>query len=582
MSSGSNILRLPIYVAAAVTIVVIPSLMDPINLSKLWVLSIGSGLLLPLFSPQIINCWSDKRRVVAFFPATFLLGLVASSLASEQGIYRTLVGVWGRNNGVLTYISLLILFLSLATMKSSSSSIFLVSILAKLGIAGTVYGFIQSAGFDPITWNNQGSKIILTLGNSNFASAFLALTGIATLSIVLKPKLETWKRVSYSIFYLLQMYLTYESDSIQGFIVLILGSLTLVGFLLSTSGIQKIKYLGISWWGMILISGVFGILGLFGNGPLSTILNPSLRSLRDRYYHWQAAKNMLKENIFFGVGIDSFGDYYRQFRIPEAIELRGNAGSGTNNAHNTIMQIGATGGLVLLIPYLLLIAFIAYRGFIAIKENQDKILSSGVFSIWIAFQIQSLVSIDQIGLVIWGWVAGGCLVTLSFINSSEDSPDKKTRISTRNGRSVSPKTKIATSALLFLGFLPSGFLSLNLWDEFTLRNQIIELISSDTTDLAAMNGKKLFITAKVASHPELRLQAANYLIQMGQYDEALELTKLNNSQFPNSFESWDATAQIYEGLGDKKSAIEPRLKTVLLDPLNMEVRKLLEKDQSEN
>jgi O-antigen ligase len=575
-------LRLPIYVAIAVTIVVIPSLMDPINLPKLLVLSIGSGLLLPLFYPQIIHCWRDKRRVVAFFPATFLLGLVASSLASEQGIYRTVVGVWGRNNVALMYISLLILFLSLATMKSSSSSIFLVSILTKLGIAGTVYGFIQSAGFDPITWNNQGSKIILTLGNSNFASAFLALTGIATLTIVLKPELETWKRVSFSISYLLQMYLTYKSDSIQGFIVLILGSLTLVGFLLSTSGIRKIKYLGISWWGMILISGVFGIVGLLGNGPLSTILNPSLRSLRDRYYHWQAAGSMLKENIFFGVGIDSFGDYYRQFRIPEAIQLRGNATSGTNNAHNTIMQIGATGGLVLLIPYLLLIAFIAYRGLIAIKKNQDKVLSSGVFSIWIAFQIQSLVSIDQIGLVIWGWAAGGCLVTLSFINSSGGSPEKKTKISTRNGRVVLPKTKFVASALLLLGFVPSVFLSLNVWSEFTLRNQIIELISSGTTDSAAMNGKKLFNTAKDASHPELRLQAANYLIQMGQYDEALELTKLNNSQFPNSFESWDATAQIYEGLGDKKSAIGPRSKTVLLDPLNAELRQLLEKDQTEN
>jgi hypothetical protein len=49
-----------------------------------------------------------------------------------------------------------------------------------------------------------------------------------------------------------------------------------------------------------------------------------------------------------------------------------------------------------------------------------------------------------------------------------------------------------------------------------------------------------------------------------------------------SFDSWAATAFIYEFLGDKERAIYPRQKSVELDPLNVEIRKLLEADQAKN
>jgi len=124
---------------------------------------------------------------------------------------------------------------------------------------------------------------------------------------------------------------------------------------------------------------------------------------------------MLKDNLIFGVGIDSFGDYYRNYRTIEGVAFRSTPMSGTNNAHNTLMQIGATGGLVLLIAYLALIIFTGYRAVVALRKSDDKILISGIFSIWIAFQLQSLVSIDQIGLVVWGWASAGCLVSLSKI-----------------------------------------------------------------------------------------------------------------------------------------------------------------------
>ena len=48
---------------------------------------------------------------------------------------------------------------------------------------------------------------------------------------------------------------------------------------------------------------------------------------------------------------------------------------------------------------------------------------------WIAFQAQSLVSIDQVSITSWGWIAAGILVGLSFISGTEsNSKDQKSKI----------------------------------------------------------------------------------------------------------------------------------------------------------
>jgi O-antigen ligase len=578
MNSFSKIHRLPIYVAIGATIVVIPSLMDPINLPKLWVLCFGGGLCLAIFSPQITSLIHGGKKALLYVCVVFTAALSITSIVSPQGFFRTLVGVWGRNNGVLTYLALLLVFLSLASMRSNDSSRFLIQSLTFLGFLGALYGWLQSVGADLISWENPGNKIILTLGNSNFASAFLALTAIATLTLVLRTTSKPWLRIVLSTSFLVQMYLTMKSDALQGLLVLLIGSSILFGLMLTTSNRIVLKKFALIWWGAILTSGLIGINGLFGNGPLSTLLNPNLRSLQDRFYHWVAALNMIRENLLFGVGIDSFGDYYRGFRVLEAIQLRGTPTSSTNNAHNTFMQIGATGGLVLLSAYLALIVFTARRAIIAFKKNDDKILVSGIFSIWIAFQIQSLVSIDQIGLVVWGWAAAGCLVALSYVDLEPNKLKKAKLIApiAKNSRTLMAK---ATSLLLIIfGFLPSIFLISTVRNEYLLREKIIELVSSNSEDALRFNAQKLYSEARKSDQPELRLLALQYLLQAKSNDLSLELASTTAKQFPRSFESWDALARIYEAMGEQEKAISARRVTLELDPFNDEIKALLEKD----
>jgi hypothetical protein len=408
----------------------------------------------------------------------------------------------------------------------------------------------------------------------------LALTAIATLSVFLRPKVQWWKRAALGLSFAMQIYLTNNSDSIQGLLVLIIGSAILIGLTLTFSNRSKLRKFAIAWWVMLSTGGALGISGLFGSGPLSSLLNPNLRSLQDRYYHWVAALNMIKENPVFGVGIDSFGDYYRIYRTIEGVNFRDSAMTGTNNAHNTFMQIGATGGLVLLLAYLVLVFFTGHRAVIAFQKSNDKILVSGVFSIWIAFQVQSLVSIDQIGLVVWGWAAAGCLVALSYLDAGANSTKKSSRTSLK----VKPPKRVERyaifSLLTIVGLLPSILLLPTIQNELTLRKRIVDLVSSTSEDSLRLNAQELYLEASNSQQPELRLQALDYLLQVKSSGIGLKLAVTTANQFPESFASWDALASIYEGQGQKEKAIAARKVTIKLDPLNDEIKKLLDSDKA--
>jgi O-antigen ligase len=545
-------------------------------------LVLGAGMTFGIFWKDFRNSWEQGSRPLLLISSWFALALVSATVFSPQPLFNSVVGAWGRNNGSLTYISLLVLFLAIAVQKSLTPAIHAIKALSILGFGCAAYGILQARGLDLISWENPGNKIILTLGNSNFAGAFIALTAIATLVYLVEFASNNLIRVFFSISYVTQMYLILKSDALQGLIISLLGSGLFLGFLLSFSKPKLAKRLGLAWWLTYVVSSFIGLISLFGIGPLASTISPYLSSLRDRYYHWIAATNMMKDNFIFGVGIDSFGDYYRLNRVQAAIDLRGTAATGTNNAHNTFFQIGATGGIVLLSAYLALTFYIAYRAVRALKVQDDKVLVGALFSIWVAFQVQSLVSIDQIGLVVWGWILGGCIVSISFHVPTKNSGQKKSERNQLSQESFGMRFTRANLVAIVFGLIPSILLTPVLVNELALRNRIVNFASSTTEEEASLRARAVVEIAQKSKQPELRLQAVNYLLPLKQNDAALSLALLNNKEFPMSFESWAATAMIYEFLGDKQRAIYPRQKSVDLDPLNKEIRKLLEIDQGEN
>jgi hypothetical protein len=83
----------------------------------------------------------------------------------------------------------------------------------------------------------------------------------------------------------------------------------------------------------------------------------------------------------------------------------------TNAAHNVVIDFFAYGGFPLLIAYLgmLAVAAIAIIKVVRRMQGYDAVFIA-MATAWICYQTQSLISINQVGLALWGWVLTGALI----------------------------------------------------------------------------------------------------------------------------------------------------------------------------
>jgi hypothetical protein len=124
---------------------------------------------------------------------------------------------------------------------------------------------------------------------------------------------------------------------------------------------------------------------------------------------------MLKAHPITGVGLDRFGTYFGQYRDATQVLRRG-PNIVSNAAHNVWIQLAATGGLLLLLSYLALMVFVGWRAGVALKSNSGnkQIVVATVVGLWLTYQAQAFISIDNIGIAVWGWLFGGMIVAISL------------------------------------------------------------------------------------------------------------------------------------------------------------------------
>jgi hypothetical protein len=142
--------------------------------------------------------------------------------------------------------------------------------------------------------------------------------------------------------------------------------------------------------------------------------------LRGEY--WQAGWNMASQSPLTGIGMDSYGDWYRRARDDQALILPGPE-TVTNAAHNIPFDILAYGGWPLFITYIFLItlATIAIIKVTLRNKNYDGTFIALTVA-WACYQIQSVISISQIGLAIWGWVINGGIIAYEIATRGSNTP----------------------------------------------------------------------------------------------------------------------------------------------------------------
>lgn len=372
---------------------------------------------LPKFSALVIlGCigfifiMSNFKNILFYLPFLskilvlgFLITYFIVFVSSDSPIEQQLFGRDNRRNGLITYLCLITTFILFHALQFEKYKRKIVHRIALSGIFITLYSLLQLFNLDPFKWDATTLFFFSTLGNPNFLSAFIAVSTIPIL-ILIAFKLNKYPKLFILVVVLLVLIfllnLIYRTYSYQGFISLFIsvGIFILVYLFFK----KKLFY----FYTSSLTFGFFAILALAGTlnkGPLATILYKA--SVTSRGDFFRSAVNAGNNNLIQGLGFDSFGDNYLYYRDSVAAN-RSNA-EFTDSAHNYFLDMYAMQGLFGLLFYLFLTLLTLFCFIRIFKRDGYDVLTLGIFSSWIAIQIQSLVSPINILFLIFNFSISG-------------------------------------------------------------------------------------------------------------------------------------------------------------------------------
>jgi hypothetical protein len=263
---------------------------------------------------------------------------------------------------------------------------------------------------------------------------------------------------------------------------------------------------------------------------------------------------MTVENPIFGVGLDSYGDWYRRSRTIEATLRRG-PDITSNAAHNVYLDISSYGGFPLVLIYVALVVMVAICAVKVIKRS--KAFNAGFVGLvagWVAFQAQSIVSINQIGLALWGWVLSGLIIGYEIKTRNDD-----VLIDRKSGKNSTKhvQTSAATSLAMFVGLIVGVLVGMPPYLASAQYKGALE--SGDPTVIQ----EAAYIWPTDASR---MIQVATTLDQNKLPDRGLQVAVDAVERFPDNYSVWATLNLMSKASEEQKVQALAQMKR--LDPLN--------------
>ncbi len=411
-----------IGVPFATLFLVTSSVTDPVNVTKLFAAGcVGGGVfaITAVFGSK--ELWKTSKVLITA-TALFFVAAINSIIASSSPTTQSIYGVLGRQTGFVAYLVLAMVMFGAALLRAKRSFELLVWALLISGAVNIIYAAWAIAFGDFIGWSNPYGNILGLFGNPNFIGAFLGMFITGSIAFAFSTHFAWKYRLAFMVLGLIALYEIKESHAVQGLVVTGAG-LAMIGFYLVRAKTKGNIYT-LGYVIAVAIAGAFALAGALQKGPLSELIYKRSVSLRGTY--WETGINMGMDKPFTGVGMDSYGNWYRAFRPDRALTDTPGVGTVTNAAHNVVIDIFAYGGFPMLISYL---GILAVGIWAIVRVTFRSRAYDGTFvalaTTWLAYQLQSIISINQIGLAIWGWVLVGALVAYEY--STRPTPDSSER-----------------------------------------------------------------------------------------------------------------------------------------------------------
>ena len=563
----------------AVSIYIQRNSYDPFNTPKLIILLMLSGW---LFSHLISN-FRDSGSPKTFseilqlsLPLVFIISLFVVTLLTDVKIIGFL-GDTQRRNGFLQYFCLVIILIYASRAINPVNAIYIYKSSIVTGLVLSLYGVLQITGRDFIKWNNPYNSMISTLGNPNFASALLAILAAMSFYALFLVQISPLYKFLGVVNIFFSILAITKSDSRQGLITLLFSILVYFSIFLFI----KHRKIGIFFSIISLLVSLSLVLAMLQKGPFVSLIYKDSISVRG--FYWRAGINMLKENFVSGVGVDRYGANFKFYR-EAAYPLRYGFDITSSNAHNTPIQIFSTAGVITGLFYLALLATIlvlGLRGLLKLEKNAQLVLL-GLISSWVGFQAQSFISIDNVGISVWGWLLGGCILGIS------NSDNFKQAINESSKKRVNKvDINLLQPIVAVIVLLPITYLSYNLLqaeqDTFNTKNYTNPNAPQNKTPV--LEYAYQVINNKYAD-PYYKFIVALSMYEMGNKNEALfEITKLLKND-PKNLTFLNALALLKPVDSELTMILELREQILKYDPWNannyLELCKLYKLSQNKN
>lgn len=388
---------------------------DVFNTAKATVIALGA---LAIVAVGVVRI-SRTRRVVV--PATrvwlavggFLLALVAATVVSPTPLW-SVVGRPGRHTGLAMYAVYAVLLAAAVRLYARESPAHLVKALVITAVPVSLYGLAQAAGIEPFGWDavEGGPQVFSTFGNANFFSAWLAI--IVPLA-VWGALTRTWPapaRAASGLLAAVAVVAADASHSLQGPVAAAAGTALVGAVWLFTAGgvVRRIR-------GPLVAAAAGAVVAIgaalaTGVGPSAGVREGVASSLGSRLPKWQVALDIFRDRPLFGVGLGNYGSWFHTYR-PESEAVRGLARS-VDAPHNVFLDMLASGGILLFVAYLSVVAVTGWALVVGLRRlaGEERLLLAAFGGAWLAYQVQSLVSIDVPPLAVLHWVLAGVIIAV--------------------------------------------------------------------------------------------------------------------------------------------------------------------------
>jgi O-antigen ligase len=424
------------------------------------------------------------------------------------------------------------------------------------GAINVIYcGWVLIFG-DFIGWSNPYGNILGLFGNPDFISAFLGMFIAGTIGFAFGGKHSWLYRVGFILLAIVALVEIKKSHAIQGLVVTAAG-LALVGFYVVRSK-SKGALLTSIYVIAVGILGAFALGGALQKGPLTSLIYKTSVSLRGQY--WAAGLKMGSDHPLTGVGMDTYGDWYRRARSEYAATVLPGPTTITNASHNVVIDIFAYGGFPLLISYLAILIIGAWAVIrVTLRQRAYDGTFVGLVAVWATYNLQSIISINQVGLAIWGWVSVGALVAYEYSTRTRPEIVEKAKQVKQKELLFSPQLIGGIGVVIGALIAVPPMAADNKWKS-ALKSQNVQQVE------AALEASYL------TPSDSTRLSQAVLLFENSKlYEQAYKYAKMAVEFNPDSFDAWKVLYSISKTPQNERDTALSNMKR--LDPHNPNVLK---------